>query len=500
MSELRFVVGKNRLDATFPLRGSMKISKTLLTVCLVFALGPNRASAQTDQEINSTIQFNFLNPGARSLGFGGAFLALADDATAAFTNPAGLTNLREMEVSIEGRGFDFSHIFVNGGRTITQAPTGIGIDQRTGLTYGSATDRVQGVSFLSFVYPGRGWALAAYYRQAANFRASGIESQGPFVSPDVNFFDGSIFDNLPECVGDRTFIPLSACGDARLWASRAQMDLDVTDLGVSGAVTLGSVRLGLGVSFYEFSMRSETHRFFTEDYEPADFSDDNVILSSFQEGNGRDTAVNLGLLWKGDQWSAAAVFRQGPTFPMKASAVVISEFEFDAVLHLPDVFGFGLAFAPTRHSKISLDYDRVRYSQLTDDFLVAISEVAFATSPDDWKVDDADEIHIGFEYGWRDLRVPVFLRLGAWYDPEHRLRFVGDIPQGEFQPNEFLRLTLQQQIIANRAIFQAGEDEIHYAAGVGFRFGDRVQTDVAIDYSQRLTTAAISAVVFLGSR
>jgi hypothetical protein len=115
-------------------------------------------------------------------------------------------------------------------------------------------------------------------------------------------------------------------------------------------------------------------------------------------------------------------------------------------------------------------------------------------------VDDADEIHIGFEYGWRDLRVPVFLRLGAWYDPEHRLRFVGDIPQGEFQPNEFLRLTLQQQIIANRAIFQAGEDEIHYAAGVGFRFGDRVQTDVAIDYSQRLTTAAISAVVFLGSR
>ena len=49
--------------------------------------------AQTNSEINAGIQFNFSNPGARSLGFGGAFIGLADDATAAYTNPAGLTNL-----------------------------------------------------------------------------------------------------------------------------------------------------------------------------------------------------------------------------------------------------------------------------------------------------------------------------------------------------------------------------------------------------------------------
>lgn len=475
------------------------ISRTLLMVCLVFAAGPKLASAQTDQEINATIQFNFLNPGARSLGFGGAFLALADDATAAFTNPAGLTNLRRMEISIEGRGFDFSHIFVNGGRTITQAPTGLGIDQHSGLTLGSTNDSLQGLSFLSFVYPARRWAVAAYYRQAANFRASGIESQGPFISPGLHSFDNTIFSNLAECVAVLgSFIP-SPCGDARFSAYRAQMDLDVTDLGVSGAVTLGSVRLGLGVSFYEFSMRSETHRFFAFNYEPADFSHENIFFSSFQEGSGRDTAVNLGLLWKGDQWSTAAVFRQGPTFPLIAREVIASiEFPFAGVFHLPDVYGFGVAFAPTQQSKISFDYDRVRYSQLTDDFRVVSSEFGFGTSPDDWKVDDADEIHVGFEYGWRDLRVPVFLRLGAWYDPEHRLRFTGDIPQGDFEPSRFSKLTRQQQMIANRAIFQEGEDEFHYSGGVGFRFGDRVQTDVAIDYSERVTTAAVSAVVFLG--
>jgi hypothetical protein len=217
------------------------IRRTLIAGCLLLASGRSLSLAQTDQEINSTIQFNFLNPGARSLGFGGAFLALADDATAAFTNPAGLTNLREMEVSIEGRGFDFSHTFVNGGRTISQDPTGRGVDRHVGLTRGTATDRVQGISFLSFVYPGRGWAMAAYYRQAANFRASGIESQGPFISPEANY------RNFQECA--LSAMRLDKCGDARFSAYRAEMDLDVTDVGVSGAVALGSVSLGLGISF-----------------------------------------------------------------------------------------------------------------------------------------------------------------------------------------------------------------------------------------------------------
>lgn len=37
----------------------------------------------------SAIPFRFGPPGARSLGMGGAFVALADDATASEANPAG---------------------------------------------------------------------------------------------------------------------------------------------------------------------------------------------------------------------------------------------------------------------------------------------------------------------------------------------------------------------------------------------------------------------------
>jgi hypothetical protein len=39
------------------------------------------------------VDFRFNNPGARANAMGGAFIGLADDATAAYTNPAGLTIL-----------------------------------------------------------------------------------------------------------------------------------------------------------------------------------------------------------------------------------------------------------------------------------------------------------------------------------------------------------------------------------------------------------------------
>lgn len=48
------------------------------------------SSAHSQLGAPTTFQFSFSNPGARSLGFGGAFVALADDATASFANPAGL--------------------------------------------------------------------------------------------------------------------------------------------------------------------------------------------------------------------------------------------------------------------------------------------------------------------------------------------------------------------------------------------------------------------------
>ena len=47
-----------------------------------------------------------MGSGARAMGMAGAFIAIADDATAASWNPAGLIRLERPEVSIVGAYFD----------------------------------------------------------------------------------------------------------------------------------------------------------------------------------------------------------------------------------------------------------------------------------------------------------------------------------------------------------------------------------------------------------
>jgi long-chain fatty acid transport protein len=88
-----------------------------------------------------------INPGARSIGLGGAFAAIADDATAAFANPAGLVQILRPEISAEFRG------------TVSTSGIGAGLE-------GEA--EASGLGFFSFVYPAQRWALALYSHQLAS--------------------------------------------------------------------------------------------------------------------------------------------------------------------------------------------------------------------------------------------------------------------------------------------------------------------------------------------
>ena len=55
-------------------------------------------------DLNLGPDWNFTGVGARAAGMGGAFIGVADDATAISWNPAGLSQLDEPEASIVGRG------------------------------------------------------------------------------------------------------------------------------------------------------------------------------------------------------------------------------------------------------------------------------------------------------------------------------------------------------------------------------------------------------------
>jgi long-chain fatty acid transport protein len=98
--------------------------------------------SQDSSGITSTV---FTNPGARSIGLGGAFAAIADDATAAFANPAGLVQILRPEISIELR---FTSLMNDG-------------------EIGSA-EGISGLGFFSFVLPTRNWAVALYSQQVGS--------------------------------------------------------------------------------------------------------------------------------------------------------------------------------------------------------------------------------------------------------------------------------------------------------------------------------------------
>ncbi len=78
------------------------ISTSIVSFCFVVVLGSNLARGQANRTVSKvgTIAASFLeiDVGARAVGMGGAFVAVADDATAIFWNPAGLAWLEGTEV------------------------------------------------------------------------------------------------------------------------------------------------------------------------------------------------------------------------------------------------------------------------------------------------------------------------------------------------------------------------------------------------------------------
>src|SRR5687767_1539721 len=114
-----------------------------------------------DIEALSGLQFNFGNPGARSLGMGGAFLGLADDSSAAETNPAGLTVLRQPEISFELRDErDSQSVAVSG--TFPDLETG------TSTTRTPASQ----IAYAAGVLPFERVTVAAYYHRVVSFEVS----------------------------------------------------------------------------------------------------------------------------------------------------------------------------------------------------------------------------------------------------------------------------------------------------------------------------------------
>jgi long-chain fatty acid transport protein len=430
-------------------------------VLLTLWLSALNASAQTNVESNAGVQLDFLNPGARSLALGSAFVALADDATAAFTNPAGLRSISRMELSAEGRVWSFGTPFTSGGR-LSGSVTNLGSDVTTGLTTGTSNQSATSLSFLSFVYPGSRWAVAAYRHQLASFKYA-AQSTGPFYSN----LDGR---------------------DGRLFPYQATLNVDIARYGVSGSFKVSeNVAIGAGLYVYDFALSSVTNRYAVNPNSPQFYAAPNYsavpLQVDTQTGDQRKVGANVGILLSPHpKFQVGAVYRRGADFDMRttdtragASATVGETFA------VPDVVTVGILVKPADAVRVTIDYSRVRYSEIEHTFSPLFPALpGYTASAQDFKVNDANEIHAGIEYLLANLPKPLALRAGTWTDPDHGIRFE---PSNQQAADPY-----------NVAVFRAGSTVIHGTFGAGIAIG-QVEINAAGDISSRTKTASVSTVV-----
>ncbi len=409
------------------------------------------------QETVLALEFSFSNPGARSMGFGGAFVALADDATAAFANPAGLVQLARPEVSIEGRYWSYSTPYTEGGRLFGE-PTGIGVDTTAGLRIEESSQDLTGLSFLSFVYPWKRFSFAAYRHQLANFE---------FFSETQGFIRG---------------VPEGGPGAAeRFPDQRSGVDFELVTHAASAAYRVTeNFSLGIGISHIRSDLFSRSDKYrppTTFGHNPYLEEDLDTVASLSIEGS--DWTWSAGFLWSfAEQWRLGGFYRSGPDFQLAAWSISgpghvwgpgVDLGSAESPISAPAVYGLGFAYRSTSgRLTLAFEWDRVEYATLVD----SLDPAAFPAPP---VLDDGNEYHVGGEYAFLGASPVVAIRLGAWLDPDHQLRAPAGSPP------------------LIHALRPPGSDEMHYTGGIGLAF-ERFQIDFGIDISDLVDTASISAI------
>ncbi|MGB3561977.1 MAG: outer membrane protein transport protein [Thermoanaerobaculia bacterium] len=436
----------------------------------VLALFTIFLSSPATGQIQFSFEFSFSNPGARSLGFGGAFVGLADDATAAFANPAGLVQLARPEVSIEGRSWSYSTPYTSTGRVFGE-PTGIGIDTHTGIQLGRSEADLSGLSFLSFVYPKEKWSLAFYRHQLAKFE-SASETQGLFLDDPGGTGNVSFEDTL------------------RIPDQQGTVNLNIVTYSVAGAYRIHErLSLGIGLSYFDGSQQVRSEAYLWDEDTVEGFFGENHFLPDrhwfdvAMDTDGTDWGLTAGLLWHfAERWHLGAFFRQGPEIDGQLTLLpgpTLTEIppgtliEVDTPIQYPNVYGLGVGFrsADGRWTG-SFEWDYIEYSVILESVREVEDRDPRFHFPE--TMDDGNELHLGGEYAFLQTTPVVAVRLGAWLDPDHR---VSSDTSDE----------------TSTALFQAGDDEIHFAMGVGVAFKS-FQIDLAADFSDLVDTVALSAI------
>jgi long-chain fatty acid transport protein len=460
----------------------------LLSV-LVFLISGSHVHAQSNDQGLAFLEFQFENPGARALGMGGAFIGMADDATAAVANPAGLTILIHPEASIEFRATHYRNEipWYSGTRTsdVVDVNRDLQIERNFDFDFKPRDfpSSPQSLSFASFVYPIRinKFVISGQFNESAAFNRK---------------FQTAGFEYLGTGIDAGTFAPLDS-----------SLQFSIKNFGVSSAYRL-SQRFNLGVTFNI----SRLHFDGKSRVSVPNFLGERDSISSDDTG----VSFTTGLLVKASKSiSVGAVYSHRPTFSITSHSESFGLFGWDVEtkhsLRIPDSLGAGISWQANDRFSWNVDVVRVRYSQLMDHYYNSLEGIPFAAPPLDepqfqkssLEVSDATEFRTGAEYVIFAHDTPISLRGGYWREPFHSIvnkKADRDLQQTwetfEDPCGCGAETDLTSQEIAapylSRSLIR---DTNHISVGAGFH-REEISLDFGYDYSKTSQRFVISTVFY----
>ena len=445
--------------------------------------------AQNDLQANVNLQFRFVNPGARAQALGGAFVGLADDTTAIFSNPAGLTQMSRATLVLEGN--------------LTE--------RKNNIPFYSGAIRQTNLQDFDFDLQGRNFKKKTASIPFVGYVApKGRIKWGVFLAEQGNFersFEtlGVAFPSYPRDVG-RTVLTFFPPSD-----NFTNIQLRTLGFSLAGKLT-STLSAGVTVSYNQFDYQSGgTFRFpnLEELFPDTTFSPNELAVFRQLYGeeygevalDGKDEkpAIYAGLLLKPtERFSVGLAYKQQPSFDYNTSVRSRDgNFEWeepvlgDAVFNIPDSYALGISFRPNDLTVFSMEVNRILYSELSDDhtqFFDSSNDPIGASQ----FTPDVTEYHIGVEYVMVNFAYPLSLRAGYFHEPYHAAQNTVLDTQLLFR---YLNQNNTQTQDSRGAAFlhRFAQDLNHLTVGLGLTVGD-VIFDLSADVDDENKSYSLSSI------
>ncbi len=410
-------------------------SFSLLFFCVSFF----PASAQ---EIEFASSPNPVGSGARALGMGGAFIAVADDATAASWNPSGLIQLESPEISIVGAGYYRSEDNTISGHQEAD---------------GSQSIRDGNLNYLSGAYPftmmGHNMVVSLTYQHLYDFNRSWQ------------------FDYLPD-FSKTSGPPIEIDGKVDY-----NQEGGLSAVGFSYAAQLAdSLSFGLTMNIWDDNIGSnswEQNTYFTGSGTLGpyliDQYDRKIDKYSFSGLN-----FNLGFLWRiTESLTLGAVYKTPFTADIEHSTSVDGRItsnvnslplsttnnsaNYDEEMEMPASYGIGLAYRFSDKLTTSFDLYRTEWGDMmyTDHEGTKTSAIS-GLDESESDIDATVQARAGIEYLLIQPKYLVPLRAGIFYDPA----------PSEGGSDDFYGFAMGSGFAMGRYIFDVGY-QFRYGSDVG---------------------------------